>query len=349
MLDIPENPRTKGTDSNGISGDEFVADDSKFQEHLELNRVLSIEFYNSMSTPANINGYDTNFNFIKSTTSSIFDIHIYIINKIIINDKLGNVIQYIYHNLADLMYLTYANDSPKDLSDIMTHKDYDNGDIIKLRPKYQVVINAVDVNHQLNYDNTIADVNTIDARVHENVLNSTIDYNATNNADLSCDEYIVSENLSDLIDKLSKAAVTTYTCNITTTINVNTWNNELNLFSHSGSTLEKQIEVEKNIAFSNYNTFSTTKIDCRIMTINYISLKISVKVYSEFIILSNVIQLFYGMANSLISMQLTYIATNKFQAYLECNIFGNKNNCSLTLIFGIFLGSISPFYFFFFV
>ena len=41
LLDIPESPRRKGTDSNGTSGDEFVADDSKFKEHLELNRVLS--------------------------------------------------------------------------------------------------------------------------------------------------------------------------------------------------------------------------------------------------------------------------------------------------------------------
>ena len=42
------------------------------------------------------------------------------------------------------------------------------------------------------------------------------------------------------------------------------------------------------------------------------------------------------MANSLTPMQLTHVDTNKIQAYLECNIFRNKNNCSLMLIFDFF-------------
>ena len=382
------------------------------------------ELYNSTSTPASINDDDTNFNFIKSTTSSIFDNHIYIINITIINDNLCNNIQHIHHNLADLIYLTYTNDNLKDSWDITTNKDYDNGDIMKHTPKYQVATNVVNVNHHLNYNNTIADVNTIDTHTHENVLDLTNDYaatrsttsiqnefnNATNNADLLGDEHIVSslltnyfniqvlwstikinklsvinntivletidkidyvlqlfnssadsnliyarsnyngeifiyiENSSDLINKLSKAAIKTYISNITTTISVNTLNNDLNLFSHSDNTHEKQVEVEKNTAFINYNTFSTTKIYCKIMTINYISLEILIKAYSKLIMLSNVIQLLYGIANNLISMQLTCIDTNKFQAYLECNIFRNKRNRSLTLIFGIFLGSIASFF-----
>ena len=180
--------------------------------------------------------------------------------------------------------------------------------------------------------------------INNNVVLEKIDYvihlfNSSANSNLIYGrsnyngEFLITiEKSSDLIDKLSKAAVKTYTCNITITINVNTLNNDLNLFSHSGGIHEKQVEVEKNAVFINYNTFNITKIDRKIMTINYISLEMLVKVHSKFIILSNVIQLSYGIANSLMPMELIYIATNKFQAYLE------------SLIFGISRGSISSFF-----
>ena len=142
--------------------------------------------------------------------------------------------------------------------------------------------------------------NIFENNADNNVIHGRSNYNG---------DFIIASNL---IGKVQMVAIKTTIHDMKREIN--TLHNDLNIYSHQDKIDVIQSGAKKNIAFMDRNIFNTIKSGNEMAI--YISWEILVKTYLQFMIFLNVIQVFYGVTNNSMNMQLLYAVSQRICIYI---------------------------------